>query len=303
MDQNGQLRREKEMDNIWITAVIYGLSTSAVLFMVSIALSVGYGLMRIVNLEAMLYYSVGAYVTYQMVQWTGSFIIGAVASTIVGGILGYLVETQLLRRVYGKNMMFTMVTTFSVFLIGIGIIQYLWGLNPKPVESPITTIVRVFGVSIPLYRLIVILIAALAFTGFQIFLTKTIVGKAITAGIENRDNVQALGINIYKIFTITFVIASALGGLGGALNAPFVMVGPYMGYDFLLFAFTTVILGGLGSMTGTLVSALILGQLISVGGTIWSPLSYVAPFFVLFFVILFKPTGLFGIKSKAFGFD
>ncbi len=291
------------MDNIWITAIIYGLSTAAIYFMVSISLSVGYGLMRIVNLEAMLYYTIGAYMTYQVVEWTGSFVLGAAASIVVGGILGLVVETQLLRRVYGRNMMFTMVTTFSVFLIGIGLVQYIWGLNPKPVQSPITAIVGFMGVNIPLYRILVILIAAAVYAFFQIFLNRTIAGKAITAGIENSDNVQALGINIYKIFTITFVFASALGGLGGALNAPFIMVGPYMGYDFLLFAFTTVILGGLGSMKGTMVSALILGQLVSVGGTIWGPLSYVGPFIIMFFVILLKPTGLFGIKSKAFGFD
>lgn len=291
------------MDNIWITAVIYGLSTAAIYFMVSISLSVGYGLMRIVNLEAMLYYTVGAYMTYQVVEWTGSFVLGAIAATIMGGLLGLAVETQLLRRVYGRNMMFTMVTTFSVFLIGIGLVQYVWGLNPKPVQSPVTAIISMFGVDIPLYRLIVIFIAAVVYTAFQLFLSKTIAGKAITAGIENSDNVQALGINIYKIFTVTFVFASALGGLGGALNSPFIMVGPYMGYDFLLFAFTTVILGGLGSMKGTMVSALILGQLVSVGGTIWTPLAYVGPFIIMFLVILLKPTGFFGVKSKAFGFD
>ena len=287
----------------WITAVIFGLSTAAIFFMVSIALSVGYGLMRIVNMEAMLYYTIGAYVTYQTVVWTGSFLLGAAIATILGGLMGFMVETQLLRRVYGRNMMFTMVTTFSVFLIGIGIVQYVWGLNPKPVQSPITTIISLAGVNIPLYRVIVIGIAAAVYIAFQLFLTRTIAGKAITAGIENSDNVQALGINIYKIFTMTFVFASALGGLGGALNSPFIMVGPYMGYDFLLFAFTTVILGGLGSMKGTLVSALILGQLVSVGGTIWAPLSYVGPFIIMFAVILIKPTGLYGIKSKAFGFE
>ncbi len=287
----------------WITAVIFGLSTAAIFFMVSISLSVGYGLMRIVNMEAMLYYTIGAYMTYQIVAWTGSFLLGAAAAAAIGGFLGYLVETQLLRRVYGRNMMFTMVTTFSVFLIGIGLVQYVWGLNPKPVESPISTIVTVFGVQIPLYRILVILAAGAGYTAFQLFLNRTIAGKAITAGIENSDHVQALGINIYRIFTITFVFASALGGLGGALNSPFIMVGPYMGYDFLLFGFTTVILGGLGSLKGTMVSALILGQLVSVGGTLWAPFSYVGPFIVMFIVILIKPTGLFGIKSKAFGFE
>lgn len=287
----------------WITAFVYGLSQSGILFLISLALSIGYGLMRIVNMEAMLYYSFGAYITYTVVSLTGSFFLGAVCAVVVGAALGFIVETTLLRKVYNRNMMFTMVVTFSVFMIGIGIIQFIYGLDPKPLASPISTIVRVAGVQIPLYRLIIIVVAAVAYILIQLLMTKTITGKALRAGIDNRENVEGLGVNINRIFTTTFVIASAFAGLGGALNAPLVMVGPYMGFDMLLFAFITVILGGLGSIKGTMVSALILGQVINLGGTLWSPLAFVGPFIVMFFTILIRPTGLYGVKSKSFGFD
>lgn len=289
--------------NRWFEAFIYGLSSSGILFMVSLALSIGYGLMRVVNMEAMLYYSFGAYITYTVVSLTGNFFLGALAATLTGALLGLLVETQLLRRIYHRAMMFTMVVTYGVFLIGVGIIQFIWGLNPKPVQAPIDGMLSFLGVSIPIYRVIIIFIAFAAFIVIQLLINKTIIGKALRAGIENKDNVVALGINIKKIFTITFVVASAFAGLGGALNAPIIMVGPYMGFDMLLLSFITVILGGLGSIKGTAVSALILGQVISVGGMIWSPLATVAPFGVMIIVILIKPTGLFGVKGKAFGFD
>jgi branched-subunit amino acid ABC-type transport system permease component len=280
--------------DMWITAVIYGLATSGILFLVSLALSIGYGLMRIVNMEAMLYYSFGAYVSYTIMSLTGNFLLGALGAVAVGAILGFVVETQLLRKVYHRPMMFTMVVTFGVFMIGIGIIQFIWGLSPKPVSSPISTILRVRGVQIPAYRVIIIAVAAAAYILIQLMMNRTIIGKALRAGIENRENVEGLGVNINKIFTITFVVASAFAGLGGALNAPLVMVGPYMGFDMLLFAFITVILGGLGSIKGTMVSALILGQVMSIGGTIWAPLAFVGPFIVMFFTILIRPTGLFG---------
>jgi len=289
--------------NRWFEAFIYGLSSSGILFMVSLALSIGYGLMRVVNMEAMLYYSFGAYITYTVVSLTGNFFLGALAATLTGALLGLLVETQLLRRIYHRAMMFTMVVTYGVFLIGVGIIQFIWGLNPKPVQAPIDGMLNFLGVSIPIYRVIIIFIAFAAFIVIQLLINKTIIGKALRAGIENKDNVVALGINIKKIFTITFVVASAFAGLGGALNAPIIMVGPYMGFDMLLLSFITVILGGLGSIKGTAVSALILGQVISIGGMIWSPLATVAPFGVMIIVILIKPTGLFGVKGKAFGFD
>ncbi len=284
----------------WITAVLYGFSSGAILFLVSLALSIGYGLMRVVNMEAMLYYSFGAYATYVVVSQTGSFILGAVVAMLIGAALGLLVETQLLRRLYHRKMMFTMVATYSTFLVGIGVIQMVWGLQPKPVSSPTTAIIKLVGANIPLYRLLVIATAIVAYILIQTMLNKTIIGRAIQAGVENRDNVQALGININKIFTGTFVVASAFAGLGGALNAPLIMVGPYMGFDMLLLAFITVIVGGLGSIKGTALSAILIGQVISVGGTIWGPLAYVAPFIAMFIVILVKPTGLMGVKSAAY---
>jgi branched-chain amino acid transport system permease protein len=286
-----------------LRAVVFGVSTSGILFLVSLGISIGFGLMRIVNMEQMIYYTFGAYMTYTVHTVTGSFWLGLTCGVIVAAFLGFLVEQLLLRRVYGQELMFTMVVTFSVFLIGIGIIQYIWGLTPKPVTSPTEMMVELFGVSMPLYRLIIIGIAVLVYVLIQLLLNKTIIGRALRAGIEDPDKVQGLGINIYRIITFTFVVASGLAGLGGALNAPLIMVGPYMGFDMLLYAFVTVILGGLGSITGTLVSAIILGQVISVGGTIWAPLSYLAPFLVMFFVILIKPTGLYGVEGKAFGFE
>jgi len=286
-----------------VNAVVYGLGNSGILFLVAIGISIGFGLMRIVNMEQMVYYSFGAYFTYTMVTATGSFLISLVVGTAMAAFLGFLVEIQLLRRVYGKELMFTMVVTFSVFLIGIGIIQFAWGLASKPVASPIHVMIPILGAQVPLYRMLIFVISIVVYVLINLFLNKTIFGRAIRAGIENPYQVQGLGINIRRIFTITFVVASGLAGFGGVLNAPLVGVAPYMGFDMLLYAFTTVILGGLGSIKGTLVSALILGQVMSVGSAFYSPLSSLGPFIVMFTVILFKPAGLFGVKGRAFGFE
>lgn len=291
------------MLELYISSIILGLCISGILLLVSIGISIGFGLMRIINMEQMVYYTFGAYMTYALVSWSGSFWLGLLVGTLVAAGAGFLVETQLLRRVYRKELMFTMVVTFSVFMIGIGLIQYAFGLASKPVGQPFAASISLFGTSVPVYRLVVIVISLVVYVLIQLFLNKTIFGKAIRAGIENPDQVQGLGINIRRIFTITFVVASGLAGFGGCLHSPLVGVRPYMGFDMLLLAFITVILGGLGSLKGTLVSAAILGQVISVGGTIYSPLSSVGPFIVMFIVILLKPTGLYGIKGKAFGFE
>ncbi|MGB5747686.1 MAG: branched-chain amino acid ABC transporter permease [Desulfobacterales bacterium] len=291
------------MFELYISAVIFGLCVSGILFLVSIGISIGFGLMRIINMEQMVYYTFGAYLTFALVSATGSFLLGVICGTLVAAGVGYLVETQLLRRVYGKELMFTMVVTFSVFMIGIGLIQYIFGLASKPVGMPFRVMMPILGAQVPLYRVMVFVISMAVYVLIYLLLNKTIVGKAIRAGIENPEQVQGLGINIRRIFTITFVVASGLAGFGGALNAPLVGVTPYMGFEMLLFAFITVILGGLGSIKGTLVSALIMGQVMSVGGTIYGPLAFVGPFMVMFVVILFRPTGLYGVKGRAFGFE
>jgi branched-chain amino acid transport system permease protein len=286
-----------------VNAVVYGLGNSGILFLVAIGISIGFGLMRIVNMEQMIYYTFGAYFAYTLVTATGSFLLSLLVGALVAAGFGFLVEIVLLRRVYGKELMFTMVVTFSVFLIGIGIVQFVWGLASKPVAAPIQVMIPILGAQIPLYRLLIFVASIAVYFLINLFLNQTIFGKAIRAGIENPYQVQGLGINIRRIFTITFMVASGLAGFGGVLNAPLVGVAPYMGFDMLLYAFTTVILGGLGSIKGTLVSALILGQMISVGAAFYSPLSSLGPFIVMFVVILIKPTGLYGIAGKAFGFE
>jgi branched-chain amino acid transport system permease protein len=126
------------------------------------------------------------------------------------------------------------------------------------------------------------------------FLNRTIVGKAIRAGIENVEHVEGLGINVARLFTLTFIIAGALSGLAGGLHAPLIMVDPQMGLEVLAFAFMVVIIGGLGSVKGTLVSALLVGQVVSIGSILYAPLSHMAPFAIMLLILLFRPTGLYG---------
>ena len=172
-----------------LRTVVFGISTSGILFLFSLGISIGFGLMRIVNMEQMVYYTFGAYMTYTLIALTGSFWLGLACGVIVAAFLGFIVERMLLRRVYGQELMFTMVVTFSVFLIGIGIVQYVWGLVPKPVASLTEIMVDLFDVSMPLYRLIIIGIAALIYVLIQLLLNKTIIGRALRAGIEDPDKV------------------------------------------------------------------------------------------------------------------
>ncbi|MCC6608942.1 MAG: branched-chain amino acid ABC transporter permease [Burkholderiales bacterium] len=276
------------------SGVIFGLSIGSIYFTMAIGLSLCFGLMRIISLDQLLYYSLGGYITYSFGVVTGSVWLGMVGGTMVAAVVALAVERLVFRRIYEREITFSMITSFGVLIGGIGVIQFFWGVVPRPVAVPMMTQLNVLGTEVPVYRLVVIGVAALVYAGIWVFLNRTITGKAIRAGIENVEHVEGLGINVSRLFTLTFVIAGALSGLAGGLHAPLIMVYPQMGLEVLAFVFMVVIIGGLGSIKGTLVSALIVGQVVSLGSLVYAPLAQMAPFAAMLLILLVRPTGLFG---------
>jgi branched-subunit amino acid ABC-type transport system permease component len=279
-----------------ISGVIFGLSIGSIFFLLAIGLSLCFGLMRIISLDQLLYYSVGAYITYTIHVVTGNTWLGVLGGMIAAGIVSFGVERFVFFRIYERDIAFTMITSFGILFAGVGAIKYVWGLVPRPVPVPIEAQVTILGTGIPIYRLIVIGISLLVYLGIWLFLNRTIIGKAIRAGIEDVEHVEGLGVNVYKLFTITFIIAGILSGLAGGLHASLIMVDPQMGLEVLAFVFMVVIIGGLGSIKGTLASAFIVGQVVSLGSLVYAPLAQMAPFATMLLILLIKPTGLYGSK-------
>ena len=277
-----------------LSGVIFGLSIGSVFFLMAIGLSLCFGLMRVISLDQLLYYSIGGYLTYTVSVATGSVWLGVLAGCAVAAIAAFAVERFVFRRIYEREVAFSMITTFGVLIGGVGIIKAIWGNVPKPVAMPIGDQVDVLGTHVPAYRLVVVGIAVLVYFAIWLFLNRTIVGKAIRAGIEDVDHVEGLGINVYRLFTITFVIAGTLSGLAGGLHAPLIMVDPTMGLEVIALVFMVVIIGGLGSIKGTAVSAIIVGQVMSIGSLVYAPLAQMAPFAIMLLILLVKPTGLYG---------
>jgi branched-chain amino acid transport system permease protein len=277
-----------------VSGVIFGLSLASIYFLMSIGMSLCFGLMRIISLDQLLYYSVGGYLTYTVSVWLGNVWLGALAGVAVGGLVAFAVERFIFRRIYERELTFSMITSFGILIGGIGVIKAIWGVVPRPVRMPTPDLITIAGTEVPVYRLMVVVIAALVYVGIWGFLNRTIIGKAIRAGIEDVEHVEGLGINVSRLFTITFVIAGALSGLAGGLHAPLIMVDPNMGLEVLAFVFMVVIIGGLGSIKGTLVSSLIVGQVVSIGSLIYAPLALMAPFAIMLLILLVKPTGLYG---------
>jgi branched-chain amino acid transport system permease protein len=277
-----------------LSGVIFGLSIGSIFFLMAIGLSLCFGLMRVISLDQLLYYSIGGYLTYTVSVGTGSVWLGVLAGLVVAGITAFAVERFVFRRIYDRDVAFSMITTFGILIGGVGVIKAIWGLVPRPVAMPVGDQVDILGIFVPGYRLIVIVVAILVYVAIWLFLNRTIVGKAIRAGIEDVDHVEGLGINVYRLFTITFIIAGTLSGLAGGLHAPLIMVDPSMGLEVIALVFMVVIIGGLGSIKGTAVSALLVGQVMSLGSLIYAPLAQMAPFAIMLLILLIKPTGLYG---------
>ena len=277
-----------------ISGVIFGLSIGSIFFLMAIGLSLCFGLMRIISLDQLLYYSIGAYITYSLSLATGSVWLGVLGGLVVAGIAAFAVERLVFRRIYERELTFSMITSFGILIGGIGVIKFFWGVVPRPVPVPTMAQIDIVGTEVPVYRLIVVAVAVLVYVGIWLFLNRTIIGKAIRAGIENVEHVEGLGINVSRLFTITFIIAGALSGLAGGLHAPLIMVDPSMGLEVLAFVFMVVIIGGLGSIKGTLISAFLVGQVVSLGSLVYAPLAQMAPFAIMLLILLIKPTGLYG---------
>ena len=277
-----------------VSGVIFGLSIGSIFFLMAIGLSLCFGLMRIISLDQLLYYSVGAYITYSLSLATGNVWLGVLGGVIVSGTVAFAVERLVFRRIYERELTYSMITSFGILIGGIGVIKFFWGVVPRPVPVPTMAQIDILGTEVPIYRLIVVAVAFLVYVGIWLFLNRTIIGKAIRAGIEDVEHVEGLGINVSRLFTITFIIAGALSGLAGGLHAPLIMVDPSMGLEVLAFVFMVVIIGGLGSIKGTLISAFIVGQVVSIGSLVYAPLAMMAPFAIMLLILLIKPTGLYG---------
>jgi branched-chain amino acid transport system permease protein len=270
------------------------LLVSGIFFLMAIGLSLCFGLMRVISLDQMLYYSAGAYITYSLTLASGSVWVGVLGGVAVAALISFAVERFIYRRIYERELTFSMITSFGILIGGIGVIKFFWGVVPRPVPVPMLAQIDIAGTEVPVYRLMVVVIAFMVYAGIWLFLNRTITGKAIRAGIENVEHVEGLGINVSRLFTLTFIIAGALSGLAGALHAPLIMVDPHMGLEVLAFVFMVVIIGGLGSIKGTLISAFLVGQVVSLGSLIYAPLAQMAPFAIMLLILLVKPTGLYG---------
>ena len=274
------------------------------LFLIAAGLSLIFGVLRVLNFAHGTFYMLGAYATYQLVQWVGvgtaRFWLTALGGALAIAVLGGFVERFLFRRLYGKDELYQLLFTYALALILSDTAKIIWGTQQKSVSRPpeLTGAFTIFGAIIPHYNLFIILLGPAIALGFWLVLQRTRVGRYIRAAALDRETLGALGVNVDALYTWVFVIASFLGGLGGALISPMRATVPGMDTEVIVEAFVVVVIGGLGSFWGTFLGALIYGQVLSFGILFFPRFSIFSIFALMAAVLIIRPWGLLGRPLK-----
>jgi len=277
------------------TQLLTGLAYGMLLFMISVGLSVIFGLMGIVNLAHGAFFVVGAYLALSVLSVGLSFWIALVVVAVAMAFCGVLVERFLLFRSYG-NELNQVLLTFGLAFILKDVIELIWGTRLQSLPTPelLNFSPTLAGVTFPAYRLMVVLVGCLLAVVLWYLESRTRIGAIVRAGVDDREMVSALGINVTLVFAGVFAFGAGLAGFSGVLGGPILGMYPDMGFDILVVALIVVVLGGLGTWKGAFAGGLLVGM-VETFGRIWFPsLSLVIVFLLMAVVLLIRPSGLFG---------
>ena len=247
--------------NLLITQLMNGLQLGLLLFLLAAGLTLIFGIMDFINLSHGSFYMVGAYFCGSLTVISGSFLIGVVGGLIGVFIVGALIEWFIARKLYRSDHLDHVLVTFGLILIFDTLIHMIWGAAGMAIPLPevLNGQITMGNIVLPTYRVVIISAGLLVAALLYILVTKTRLGMLIRAGASNRTMVEALGVNINRLFLIVFALGAALAGLAGMLIAPITEASIGMGNDIIITAFVVVIVGGIGSVKGAFYAALLIG--------------------------------------------
>lgn len=285
--------------SIFISQLINGLVGSAELFMIAIGLVVIFGMLDVVNMAHGEFIMLGAYIGCVIVnRFHGPFFAAMIGGFLFSGFIGMVIEHLLIRKLYGK-VAETLLATFALTYIIQQIVRYIFGPENQNMPQPIKGNITFGKVTIPYYNIFLVIMALIILFVTLFLFNKTNFGIQLRAITQNRQMSQCLGIDTAKIDRLTFAYGCGLGGLAGVLLAPVSSVTPGMGTDYVVDSFLVVILGGLNSITGSLLGAGVIQESVSVMASKVSLVTAKLAIFVIIIILIrFKPNGLFAAKER-----
>jgi branched-chain amino acid transport system permease protein len=282
-----------------INLTVNGLATGMLIFLLASGLTLIFGLMSVLNFAHGGLFAWGAFSGVWFYGLSGSFFIGIIGAIVTGAILGYITERLIITPVYGNHVQQILIT-LGFMIVLTEMLKVVWGPNQIAAKvPPYFAGSWEFGdVLIIKYRLFIIIVGFVIFGLFQFILKKTKIGLIVRAGVLNKEMVQALGINIKRVFLFVFMTGAALAALGGVLFAPYSgVIYAEMGMEFAILAFIVVVIGGMGSFPGSLLAAILVGLAGSFMAYYVPALSLAVNMILMAIVLIFRPQGLFTAKG------
>lgn len=300
-----------------VEQLLNGLQYGMTLFLMAAGLTLVFGVMGLVNLAHGSLYMIGAFACAVVARETGSFALGVAASLAAAAAAGALVEAVVIRRLYARDHLDQVLATFALILIASEGMRWMFGSFPLYLTLPPAlsgTVTLPGGLVYPVFRLGVIGVGALIAAGLFLLMTRTRLGARIRAGEADREMIGALGVDIARLYTVVFALGAALAGLAGALVGAVQSVQVGMGEPVLILAFVVVVIGGIGSIGGALVAAILVGMTESLGrallpgllarimptaeaNTLGASLASMSIYLLMAAVLLWRPAGLFGVRA------
>ena len=282
-----------------VLQAINGISFAALLFLLASGFTLSFGLMRVVNMAYGAYYLLGGYIGLSITRYTGSFALGVLGGGIALIPFGYLIDRYLIRRT-GENHLAQVLLTVGVAFVMGDVALKIWGGDNLKIPTPIElrgAIELPGGIIYPTYRLVLILFGLIVSLSLWLLYRKTQIGAVVRAGVDDREIVSAIGINIDRLFVLVSALASFLAGVAGVVGGAFLTLYPGAEWEILVYALVVVIFGGLGSLEGAMIGALIVGLLDAYGRWLLPEFSYFVLFGPMAVLLLLRPQGLFGRES------
>jgi branched-chain amino acid transport system permease protein len=283
----------------WVLLTVNSVTFGGLLFLLSAGFSLIFGLMRIPNLTHGSMFMAGAYLGATLLVgqlgFALNFWLAAVVAALVVAAMSAVMERFLLRRLAGQQLAQVLVT-LGVSLMVADLCLMIWGGDPISVANPagLGGFVRIGAAALPLYRMAVIIIAAVFAVGLWLMLERTRLGAMIRAGVDDPDMARVVGIRVSRLFTIVFALGAGLAAFAGMIGGPILSVYPGLDQDMLPLALVVVILGGTGSLLGSFVGSIVIGFIYNFGQALLPELAYFVLFLPMVLVLVLRPQGLFG---------
>ncbi len=281
------------------TQLFTGLVLGMILVLLALGLSLIFGLMAVVNFAHGAFYMLGAYIGFFILGLTGNFWLGLLIVPLVIGTLGLMVERTLIKPLYGGDLNAPLLLTFGLTSVVIEVVKLIWGRWGFPFNPPraLEGLLDLGFTFFPIYYLFVIVMSAAVVLTLWLFLEKTDWGLIIRAGTRDSLMVRVLGLDFSRVQYLVFAIGTGLAGLAGILAAPIRGVNPDMGQSILIDSFVVIVVGGMGSLLGAVVSGILIGEVVSLAGLYYPEMSNIVTFLFMALVLLVRPAGLLGERG------